>query len=125
MRKRLIIVDDEPDILNLCSTIIERSFDLDIITASSVRLAQQIMNEQTIDLAIFDLRLPDGTGFELVQHLFELNPSATVLMITAHGQCKEKQKAAELGVSKVLSKPFASGELLNELRHMLNGYVNG
>lgn len=119
-KKRLLIVDDESDIRDLCAVIILRSFDLIITKAASVKEAKKIIGENPQDLAILDLNLPDGVGFELVAPLKKANDNVKFLFVTAHNQCSDKKKAEELGAVKIIGKPFKSEELINTIRNILN-----
>lgn len=118
-KRKLLILDDEKDIRDICSSIINRFFDFEIFTAGSLNEAKKIANANTIDFAILDLNLPDGVGFDLVPHLKNTNPKLKFLIVTAYNHCVEKNKAAELGAEKLLSKPFKSADLKLEVERML------
>jgi two-component system response regulator SaeR len=124
LNKKLLILDDEKDIREICQSIINRFFDFDIFTAGTLKEAKEIVENHTIDFAILDLHLPDGVGFDLVPHLKNTNPNLKFLIVTAYNHCVEKKKAAELGAGKLLSKPFKSADLKLEVEQMIST-VNG
>jgi two-component system copper resistance phosphate regulon response regulator CusR len=119
VQRKLLIVDDEKDIRDLCSTIIKRYFDFEIFSAGSLKEAEKIAGQNKIDFVILDLHLPDGVGFDLVPFLKNTNPKLKFLVVTAYNHCVEKKRAEELGAEKLLSKPFKSVDLKLEVEQML------
>lgn len=122
--RKILIVDDEQDIRNVCAAIIDRYFDLQIFCAGSITEAKSIAQQEQPDYAILDLHLPDGVGFDLVPFLKAANDKLRFLIVTAYNHCVEKSKAADLGAEKLLAKPFKSKDLKMEVEQMM-GNVNG
>lgn len=67
-RQRILIVDDEPDIRELLDITLGR-MKLDTRSAKNLAEAQALLAGEAFDLCLTDMRLPDGTGLELVQHI--------------------------------------------------------
>ena len=83
-RQRALIVDDEPDIRELLEITLGR-MKLDTRSARNVKEARDWLAREPFDLCLTDMRLPDGTGMELVQHIQQRYPHVPVAMITAYG----------------------------------------
>ena len=103
-RQRALIVDDEPDIRELLEITLGR-MKLDTRSARNVKEAREWLAREPFDLCLTDMRLPDGTGLELVQHIQQRHAEVPVAMITASGML-----AAML--SPVGSEPVAFATVL-------------
>lgn len=114
----LLIVDDEPDIRALCSSIVRRSFDFKVIESSSLQGTKEMLTSVAPDYVLLDLHLQDGVGFDLVPFLMKANPNVKILIVTAYNQCHEKKKATNLGAFGLLGKPFKSQDLVNRINEM-------
>ena len=99
-----LIVDDEPDIRELLEITLGR---MDIITRSAADLAQAytLLKQEHFDLCLTDMRLPDGNGIELVEHISNNHPDLPVAMITAHGNMESAVLALKAGAFDFVSKP--------------------
>lgn len=109
--KKILIVDDEKDIRDICGNVINRHFDFEVFKVGNVKQAMDIIAKESPEFAILDLNLPDGNGFELVNPLKMSNKNAAFIIVTAHNQCSEKEKANELGAMTLLGKPFSTADL--------------
>ncbi|PHR46600.1 MAG: hypothetical protein COA32_10680 [Fluviicola sp.] len=114
----LLIVDDEPDIRALCSSIVKRSFDFEVCEASSLSESKKMLNSIIPDFVLLDLHLQDGVGFDLVPFLMKANPKVKILIVTAYNQCYEKKTATDLGAFGLLGKPFKSQDLIERIEAM-------
>ena len=106
----VLIVDDEPDLLELVSLTLSR-MSLDTRTASDVGSAQKLLKGQPFDLCLTDMRLPDGDGLDLVAWIQENRPQVPVAVITAHGNVESAVRALKLGAFDFVSKPLDLGVL--------------
>ena len=86
-RPILLIIDDEPDIRSLYTSIINRNFDFDIIQAESLESAKNILGEVQPDYVVLDLHLKDGNGFDLIPALKKVNKKVKFLIVTAFNHC--------------------------------------
>ena len=109
-----LVVDDEPDILDLLRLTLER-MSVRTISASTVSEALAALERQHFDLCLTDMRLPDGDGMELVHWLQEHRPQTPVAMITAHGNVDAAVTALKAGAFDFVSKPVD----LNDLRALI------
>ncbi|HEY1284300.1 MAG TPA: sigma-54 dependent transcriptional regulator [Steroidobacteraceae bacterium] len=106
----VLIVDDEPDLLELVSLTLSR-MSLDTHTAADVATAQRLLKGQQFDLCLTDMRLPDGDGLDLVAWIQEYRPQVPVAVITAHGNVESAVRALKLGAFDFVSKPLDLGVL--------------
>ncbi len=106
----VLIVDDEPDLLELVSLTLSR-MSLETRTASDVASAQQLLKAQRFDLCLTDMRLPDGDGLDLVEWIQEHRVDVPVAVITAHGNVQSAVRALKLGAFDFVSKPLDLGVL--------------
>jgi two-component system, NtrC family, response regulator PilR len=106
----VLIVDDEPDLLELVSLTLSR-MSLESRTAVDVASARRLLKGQRFDLCLTDMRLPDGDGLELVDWIQEHRPDVPVAVITAHGNVESAVRALKLGAFDFVSKPLDLGIL--------------
>lgn len=109
-RQRILIVDDEPDIRELLDITLGR-MKLDTRSAKNLAEAQALLAGEAFDLCLTDMRLPDGTGLELVQHIQQRFPQLPVAMITAYGSLETAIDALKAGAFDFLTKPVDLGRL--------------
>lgn len=103
-RQKILIVDDEPDIRELLEITLGR-MKLDTFSARNLAESQALLHRETFDLCLTDMRLPDGTGLELVQHIQQRYPQLPVAMITAYGSLETAINALKAGAFDFLTKP--------------------
>ena len=107
---RVLVVDDEPDILELLDLALSR-MGLQVERASNVREALQQLDSKPFDLCLTDMRLPDGEGTEVVRHIAARNMQIPVAVITAHGNMDNAISVLKAGAFDYLSKPVALDQL--------------
>ena len=110
-----LIVDDEPDILQLLGITLSR-MDIDSHKAENLGQAYSLLNEKKFDICLTDMRLPDGDGIELVDFIQRNHPELPVALITAHGNMETAIEAMKAGAFDFLSKPVD----LNSLRNLVS-----
>lgn len=106
----VLIVDDEPDLLELVSLTLSR-MNLATQTAADMKTAQRLLKTTHFDLCLTDMRLPDGDGLDLVAWVQEHQPGVPVAVITAHGNVESAVRALKLGAFDFVSKPLDLGVL--------------
>jgi two-component system response regulator PilR (NtrC family) len=107
---RVLIVDDEPDLVELVTLTLNR-MGLASVSAGTLRDAQRLALNESFDLALCDMRLPDGDGLELLEWLQTRRPGLPCAVITAHGNVETAVRALKLGAFDFLSKPLDLGAL--------------
>jgi len=105
MQPLALVVDDEPDICELL-TLTLRRMDVRSHTAASLAEALRLLGENRYDFCLTDMRLPDGDGLRLVEHIQEQRDNdLPVAVITAHGNMDTAISALKLGAFDFVSKP--------------------
>lgn len=110
IRHKALIIDDEPDIRELLEITLGR-LKLETRSARNVKEALDWLSKESFDLCLTDMRLPDGTGLELVQHIQQRHPQTPVAMITAYGSLDTAINALKAGAFDFLTKPLDLGRL--------------
>ncbi len=103
-KQTVLVVDDERDIRELLSITLGR-MDLNVDTAANVSDARKMLGEARYDLCFTDMRLPDGTGQELIELIAREHPETPVAMITAYGNVEAAVDALKAGAFDFVSKP--------------------
>jgi two-component system response regulator PilR (NtrC family) len=106
----VLIVDDEPDLLELVSLTLGR-MSLETRTATDLAAARRLLATQHFDLCLTDMRLPDGDGLDLVAWMQANCADTPVAVITAHGNVESAVRALKVGAFDFVSKPLDLGVL--------------
>ena len=114
----VLIVDDEPDILQLLEITLAR-MNLGSLCAGSVGEAKQLLADHRPDLCLTDMKLPDGSGMALIEYMQQHCPDVPVAMITAHGSVESAIEALKLGAFDFVTKPLALDKLRELVSHAL------
>ena len=109
--KRLLLVDDEQELLKMVSDILKDAGFETILTAMSVKEAVMTAKNETPDLIVLDVMLPDGDGFSLMQQLRTFT-NVPIIFLTAKDEAADKLSGLGLGADDYISKPFMPQELL-------------
>jgi len=112
---RVLIVEDDPQLAGLLRDGL-RGERIDPTLASTVADAKERATAGAYDVILMDVRLPDGTGFDLCRALRADGISAPVLMLTALDAVDDRVRGLEVGADDYLTKPFAFRELVARLK---------
>src|SRR6202165_4547472 len=107
---KVLVVDDEPDLLELLELTLSR-MGLDTTRAQSVTEAKGLLDTQPFDLCLTDMRLPDGEGLAVVEHISSKGLDVPVAVITAFGSAENAVAALKAGAFDYLAKPVALEQL--------------
>ncbi len=113
-----LVIDDEPDICELLTLTLGR-MNIRALAAADIASAHRLLAENTFDLCLTDMRLPDGDGLELVEWMQAHLPGVPVAVITAHGNVETAVQALKLGAFDFISKPLDLGNLRNIVANAL------
>lgn len=120
MAHRILIADDEPNIVVSLEYLMQREgFDVRVAANGDEALAQ--VEEFAPDLLLLDVMLPRRNGFEVCQKL-RADPrwrDLKIVMLTAKGRDIEMQKGLALGADVYITKPFSTKELVARVKHLL------
>ena len=111
-KQRVLIVDDEPDIRELLEITLLR-MGQETRSAEDFSQATQMLLEESFDLCLTDMKLPDGDGIALVEHIQQHCPNTPTAVITAHGSIDLAIKAMKCGAFDFVSKPVSLDTLRN------------
>ncbi|MBW2566628.1 MAG: response regulator [Deltaproteobacteria bacterium] len=119
MPQRILVVDDELDMLMLLRMMIEDSTDYEVDTTNNPSEALKIVTEKDVDLVISDLKMPGMDGMELFDELKEIRPDIPVIIITAYGSLEIADEAMKKGVADFITKPFRKDNILFTINRVL------
>jgi DNA-binding response OmpR family regulator len=122
MRQILLVEDDH----SLGKTLKERlSKDYHVIWAQTVAAAKEALQSgASLDLAILDIGLPDGDGFEVAEFIREKNLHPVFLFLTAQADAEARLRGFEIGAEEFIPKPFHLKELLIRVQHVLDQHLS-
>lgn len=116
---RILVVDDEVDLRELVElTLVRMGFSVD--TAGTIAEAKQCLERERHQLVLTDMRLKDGTGFEVLQHSLICQPGTPVAVITAYGSTEQAVHALKSGAFDYLTKPLEIDRLRSLVRTALD-----
>lgn len=117
MGRRVLLIEDEPNIIEAISYILSRD-GWTVHTHSDGVSAADRVREGNPDLVILDVMLPGRSGFDILRELREGSETGDlpVLMLTARGQQKDRELAETLGATRFMTKPFSNSEMLETVR---------
>jgi two-component system response regulator PilR (NtrC family) len=107
---KVLVVDDEPDLLELLELTLSR-MGLDTTRAETVGEAIRLLDKEPFDLCLTDMRLPDGEGLRVVEHINQKGLDVPVAVITAFGSAENAVAALKAGAFDYLAKPVALEQL--------------
>ena len=110
-QKKLLLIDDEPELLKMVSSILAGSGFENIVTAASLADGVTAVQNEKPDLAVLDVMLPDGDGFSLMQQIRTFS-DVPVIFLTAKDEAADKLAGLGLGADDYIAKPFLPQELL-------------
>ncbi len=118
MPKHILIVEDEPNIIESLSFLLERA-GFEVSSEQDGAMAMSRVGTLAPDLVILDVMLPNRSGFDILRDIGELAKAPRVLMLTAKGQARDRQTAEDIGVTRFMTKPFANAEIIKAVQEML------
>src|SRR5258706_5395243 len=107
---KVLVVDDEPDLLELLELTLSR-MGLDTSCAESAADAIRLVDKEPFNLCLTDMRLPDGEGLRVVEHINQKGLDVPVAVITAYGSAENAVAALKAGAFDYLAKPVALEQL--------------
>ncbi|MEO9223672.1 MAG: response regulator transcription factor [Acidimicrobiales bacterium] len=121
---RLLVVDDEPNILELLSASL-RYAGFEVETAATGNEALRVAERWTPDLVVLDVMLPDLDGFSVVRNLRGRGREVPVLFLTARDASQDKVTGLTVGGDDYVTKPFSLEEVIARIRAVLRRTGNG
>ncbi len=116
---RILVVDDEVDLLRLLKRSLVKDLECEVLTASSGEEALMILQKDSVDLALVDMKMPGMDGLALLELIRRDYPWLTVVMMTAHGCIELAVEAMRSGAYDFITKPFDHEALVLTLNKAL------
>lgn len=123
-QKRILLVDDEQELLHMVVSILEAEGFVHVTTAKTVGEALALADDFRPELAVLDVMLPDGDGFSLMEQL-RRKGEYPILFLTACGEDEDKLKGFGLGADDYVVKPFLPRELIFRIMAILRRSYKG
>jgi DNA-binding NtrC family response regulator len=117
--RRILIVDDEPDMLQLLKRSLEPDLGCSVLTTTSAREAVKRIAEEPLDLVLADIKMPEMDGLELLEVIKRHRPELTVVMMTGHGSIDTAVTSMKNGAHDFITKPFDHETLVVRLEKAL------
>lgn len=109
--QKILIVDDDADIVGMISTMLE-GHGWHVLTAHDGEEAVRLIREERPDLALVDIMMPRMNGIEVLREARRIAPELCIIMITAFGDVASYLDSMDLGACEYINKPFETSELL-------------
>ncbi|MDI6687075.1 MAG: response regulator, partial [Desulfobacterales bacterium] len=110
-KPRVLLVDDEPNILRAMSLVLKSKFDVTMATSGN-KAIEKIRQGMDFDVISLDLQMPGLSGLESLKAVKQLSPSTEVLFVTAHSDVESAKGALKFGAYDYINKPFNNAELI-------------
>ena len=118
IKKQILLVEDESVFANAVRKHLLRK-QYDISLANDLKSARQYIKENIPDLILLDMRLPDGSGLDLLNEIKSKNTNIEVLVMSAYGELEDAVSAMKLGASDYLKKPIDLEELYVNVKKVI------
>ncbi|GAB6097477.1 sigma-54 dependent transcriptional regulator [Desulfatiferula olefinivorans] len=119
MKHTILIIDDQPDMLQLLARTLGPDLDARITTAPSAEAALERLGRERFDLVLTDIKMPGMDGLALLERIKENRPDQTVVVMTAHGSIDMVIRAMKHGAYDFITKPFDHDALIISLTKAL------
>lgn len=119
MPKRILVVDDEPDTLGLIELTLSTA-GFEVRTGFGGRTALALLRQESFDLLLLDIMMPDLSGFEVIQELQAgSTPIPPLVFLTAKNRPEDRELGNALGARAYLVKPTTRGQLLDAIHKVI------
>lgn len=112
MPEKILIVDDEPDMLVLLSMIIKSRTPYEVVTTSNPLEAIELIKNGGYDLILTDLKMPGVDGMEILRTIRKYDEDVPVIIITAYGTVESATEAMSKDAFDFITKPFRKEQIL-------------
>lgn len=117
--RSVLLVDDEPQILNLGKKTLEM-YGYNVTTAFSGEKAIEHYTDKKADIVLLDIGMPGMGGFECINRLKAIDPEVKILVMSGYSSKEHQNNAIDAGASIFLSKPYTISEMVSAVRDVLN-----
>ncbi len=116
MKDRILIVEDEIDLLHGLKRTIPMEIDCEVMIAASAPEALAILKQESIDLLLADIQMPEMSGMELLRRTRRIDAAVTIVMMTAYGTIEQAVEAIKEGAYDFIRKPIDEAKLIHVLK---------
>jgi DNA-binding response OmpR family regulator len=120
MRRKILIVDDEPNIVMSLEYIFKKQ-DFDVFIARDGSEALEILRLHTPNIILLDIMMPKVDGYQTLKYIKNTNSlkDTKVVFLTAKNKASDIEKGLKLGADKYLTKPFSVKKIVSEILDLL------
>ncbi len=116
---QILLVDDEPDIRTMLSILLRKQLGAAVVSCPDIDTALEQIDQSDFDLALLDISLKQGTGYELISPLRKrFGSDIKIIMISAFENASEKEKMKALGVDFFIGKPLHMSKIKSSLQEL-------
>lgn len=119
MPERILVVDDEPNMLRLLKTILMDRTGYEVATTNNPLEVSKLLQEQPYDLVVADLKMPLVDGIDLIDIIKKINADLPIIIITAYGTIETAEEAIQKGAYDFITKPFRKETILITIKRAL------
>jgi DNA-binding NtrC family response regulator len=119
MPERILVVDDEPNMLRLLKTILMDKTGYEVEATNNPLEVSKMLQEGHHDLVVTDLKMPLVDGMDLIDIIKKIDPLIPVIVITAYGTIETAEEAIQKGAYDFITKPFRKESILITIKRAL------
>jgi DNA-binding NtrC family response regulator len=119
MPERILVVDDEPNMLRLLHTILTGKTGYEVVTTNNPLEVDKLLQEEAFDLVITDLKMPLVDGLDLIDMVKKVDAKLPIIIITAYGTTETAEEAVQKGAYDFITKPFRKETILITIKRAL------
>ena len=119
MPERILVVDDEPNMLRLLKTILMDKTGYEVTTTNNPLEVSKLLQEGHYDLVVTDLKMPLVDGIDLIGIVKNIDAAMPIIMITAYGTIETAEEAIQKGAYDFITKPFRKETILITIKRAL------
>jgi DNA-binding NtrC family response regulator len=119
MPERILVVDDEPNMLRLLKTILMDKTGYEVVTTNNPLEVSKLLQESQFDLVITDLKMPLVDGMDLIDIIKKIKAGLPIVIITAYGTIETAEEAIQKGAYDFITKPFRKETILITIKRAL------
>lgn len=120
MPGKILIIDDEPDMLDMLDMIITDKTSHEVVTTFNPLEVKDILSKGDFNLVITDLKMPSMDGLEVIETVKRLDTDTPVIVITAFGTIEAAEDAVRRGAYDFITKPFRKEQILVAIERALS-----
>jgi DNA-binding NtrC family response regulator len=119
MPEKILVVDDEPNMLRLLKTILMDRTGYEVVTTNNPLEVSKLLQEDHFDLVITDLKMPLVDGMDLIDIIRKIDAAMPIVIITAYGTIETAEEAIQKGAYDFITKPFRKETILITIKRAL------